>query len=91
MNRLLISALSSGDFDLQSWLRVSQQLHTISQVVVGAAVGSTFSILWFLLWNAFVLEAFNSSPWVQIIIALGAAVFCLGFVLYVIRYWLKDE
>ncbi|CAI9780552.1 unnamed protein product [Fraxinus pennsylvanica] len=29
-----------------SWLRVSQQLHTASQVVVGAVLGYAFSILW---------------------------------------------
>ncbi|XP_028059614.1 lipid phosphate phosphatase epsilon 2, chloroplastic-like isoform X1 [Camellia sinensis] len=43
-----------------SWLRVSQQLHTISQVAVGGVLGSIFSILWFWLWNAIVLKAFTS-------------------------------
>ncbi|XP_010484643.1 PREDICTED: lipid phosphate phosphatase epsilon 2, chloroplastic-like isoform X2 [Camelina sativa] len=30
-----------------TWLRVSQKLHTTSQVVVGAIVGSVYSTLWF--------------------------------------------
>ncbi|PAN07793.1 hypothetical protein PAHAL_1G363200 [Panicum hallii] len=29
-----------------SWLRVSQRLHTLNQVMVGAAVGSAFGALW---------------------------------------------
>lgn len=75
----------------QSYLRVSQKLHTVSQVVVGAVVGSMFSILWYWLWNAFVLDAFVSSLWVRIIVVLVSAVFCLGFLLHVVRHWLKDE
>lgn len=60
-------------------------------MVVGAAVGSTFSLLWFFSWKAFVLEAFNSNLSVQIIVALAAAAFCVSFGLYVIKHWLKDE
>ncbi|PON99611.1 Phosphatidic acid phosphatase type 2/haloperoxidase [Trema orientale] len=74
-----------------SWLRVSQRLHTLSQVVVGAVIGSIFCIFWYLSWNAFVLQAFNSSLWVQIIVILGAAAFCLGFVFYVYQNWFRDE
>ncbi len=76
---------------LQSWLRVSQLYHTLSQVVVGAVLGSIFSILWYLSWDAVVLKAFNSSFWVQAIVILGAAGFCLGFLVYVVRYWFNDE
>ena len=76
---------------LQSWLRVSLGLHTINQVVVGAVVGSIFCIFWYWLWNAFVLQAFDSYLWVQIIVVLGAAAFCIGFVFYVYQNWLKDE
>ncbi|KAL7193045.1 hypothetical protein ACSBR2_024793 [Camellia fascicularis] len=57
-----------------SWLRVPQQLHTISQVAVGGVLGSIFSILWFSLWNAIVLKAFT--------VVLGAIGFCLGFLIY---------
>ncbi|KAM1529236.1 hypothetical protein ACFX1Z_018466 [Malus domestica] len=74
-----------------SWLRVSQKLHTLSQIVVGAAFGTIFAIFWFWTWNAFVEKAFVSSLWVQIVVSVGAAGFCLGFVVHVIRYWLKDE
>lgn len=88
---LMISGFTLAIGSYLSWLRVSQQLHTISQVVVGAAVGSTFSLLWFFSWKSIVLEAFNSNLSIQIIVALAAAAFCVGFVLYVIKHWLKDE
>ncbi|KAI9166248.1 hypothetical protein LWI28_028770 [Acer negundo] len=88
---LTISGIVLASATYLTWLRVSQKLHTIPQVVVGAAVGSTFFTLWFLSWNALVMEAFDSSLWVQIIVYLGAAGLCLGFLLYVIRNWFKDE
>ncbi|TKY70420.1 Lipid phosphate phosphatase epsilon 2 [Spatholobus suberectus] len=74
-----------------SYLRVSQQLHTVSQVVVGAAIGSIFSVLWHWLWNGFMLDAFVSSLWVRIVVVSGSAGLCLGFVLFAIRYWLQDD
>ncbi|GLT39167.1 hypothetical protein SLA2020_133730 [Shorea laevis] len=74
-----------------SWLRVSQQLHTISQVLVGAALGAVFSILWFLSWHFVVLEAFVSTLWVRILLVLGAAGCSLGFLAYVVRNWFRDE
>ncbi|KAL3527131.1 hypothetical protein ACH5RR_011787 [Cinchona calisaya] len=69
-----------------SWLRVSQQLHTFSQVVVGALLGTIFSILWFWSWDSIVVKAFLSYMWVRILVVLGGAAFCMGFVLYIIRY-----
>ncbi|OMO56928.1 Phosphatidic acid phosphatase type 2/haloperoxidase [Corchorus capsularis] len=93
VNQLSVSisvlALAFGSYF--SWLRVSQQLHTMSQITVGAIIGSMFSILWYMSWNAFVLEAFNSSLLVRSFVLLGSAGFCLGFLVYVIRHWLKDE
>ncbi|XP_062220042.1 lipid phosphate phosphatase epsilon 2, chloroplastic-like [Phragmites australis] len=74
-----------------SWLRVSQRLHTLNQVVVGAAVGSALGALWLLLWHSLVQEAFASSLLVKIAVILGSAVFCVGFVIYMIRHWLEDE
>ncbi|KAK4486020.1 hypothetical protein RD792_008682 [Penstemon davidsonii] len=44
-----------------SWLRVSQQLHTVSQVIVGGVLGSIFSIFWFWTWNTLVINSFISS------------------------------
>ena len=76
---------------LKTWLRVSQGLHTINQAVVGAAVGSIFSILWFWSWDAFVQKAFISSLWVRMVVVMGAAVFCLAFLVYVIGYWFNDD
>jgi hypothetical protein len=52
------------DWCLQSWLRVSQQFHTVNQVVVGAILESIFSILWSCSWDAIVLQAFISSFWI---------------------------
>ncbi|CAI9110818.1 OLC1v1010909C1 [Oldenlandia corymbosa var. corymbosa] len=68
-----------------TWLRVSQKLHTISQVAVGALLGTVFCALWFWSWGAIVLKAFVSNVWVQILVTLGGAAFCVTFVLYAIR------
>ncbi|KAF8018279.1 hypothetical protein BT93_H3238 [Corymbia citriodora subsp. variegata] len=88
---LIISGLVLAFGSYLSWLRVSQQLHTISQVVVGAFLGSAFSAFWFWSWSAFVLRAFESFLWVRIMVILGTSCFCLGFLLYVVRNWLRDE
>ncbi|KAL2497782.1 Lipid phosphate phosphatase epsilon 2 [Abeliophyllum distichum] len=74
-----------------SWLRVSQQLHTISQVVVGAVLGSIFSILWYWSWNAFVLKAFVSHLWVRILIVLGSIGFVIGFIVFFSVSWILVE
>ncbi|KAK4599860.1 hypothetical protein RGQ29_009777 [Quercus rubra] len=84
-----VLALAFGSY--LSWLRVSQLFHTVSQVVVGAVLGTIFSILWYLSWDVIVLKAFIFSFWVQAIVVLGAAGFCLGFLVHVVRYWLRDE
>ena len=76
---------------LQSYLRVSQQLHTVSQVVVGATIGSIFSIVVYWLWNAFMRDAFVSSMWFRIIMVSGSIGLCLGFILFAIRHWLQDD
>jgi hypothetical protein len=59
--------------------------------MVGAGVGSAFGALWFVLWHSLVQEAFASSLLVRITVILGSSVFCVGFVMYMIRHWLKDE
>ncbi|KAF0934882.1 hypothetical protein E2562_028883 [Oryza meyeriana var. granulata] len=74
-----------------SWLRVSQRLHTLNQVLVGGIVGSAFGALWFAFFHLLVREAFASSLPVQIVVTAGSALFCVGFVIYVIRNWFKDE
>ncbi|KAJ9703511.1 hypothetical protein PVL29_005029 [Vitis rotundifolia] len=88
---LTISGLALALGSYLSWLRVSQQFHTISQVLVGSAVGFIFCILWFWSWKAFVLDAYTSDLWVRVLVIVGAVGFCLGFVLYVIKYWLLEE
>ncbi|EOA24702.1 hypothetical protein CARUB_v10017980mg [Capsella rubella] len=72
-------------------LRVSQKLHTSSQVVVGAIVGSIFCILWYTTWNSLLREAFESSLLVQISVFLVAATFALAFAVYVVFNWFKDD
>jgi acid phosphatase family membrane protein YuiD len=74
-----------------TWLRVSQKLHTTSQVVVGAIVGSVYSTLWYVTWNSLVLEAFTSTFSVQIALFLVAAASALGFAVYVLLNWFKDD
>ncbi|XP_058766721.1 lipid phosphate phosphatase epsilon 1, chloroplastic-like [Vicia villosa] len=74
-----------------SYLRVSQKLHTASQVVVGAVIGSICSVLWYWLWNAFMLDAFVSSLGVRVIVVLGSAGMFLCFLLHMILLWLKDK
>lgn len=74
-----------------SWLRVSRGLHTLNQVMVGAVVGSAVGALWFVLWHWLVQEAFASSLLVRVAVILGSSAFCVSFVVYMIRHWLKDE
>ncbi|XP_010906329.1 lipid phosphate phosphatase epsilon 1, chloroplastic [Elaeis guineensis] len=73
-----------------SWLRVSQQLHTVSQVLVGALLGSTCGIIWFWMWHSFVLNAFVSFLWVRILVVVGSVTFCVAFLLHVVQHWLRD-
>ncbi|CAA6673228.1 unnamed protein product [Spirodela intermedia] len=91
-----VFTLSLGIFTLAcgvylSWLRVSQKLHTVAQVSVGAAIGSAFSIGWFFLWRDLVAKAFVSSLWLRIVVVLASVAFCAGFLVYVVRTWLVDE
>lgn len=88
---LILGALILAFGTYLTWLRVSQGFHTISQVAAGAAVGFIFSIFWFWSWDAFVLKAFISSLSVRIIVIMAAAASCMGFLVYVIRYWFRDE
>lgn len=74
-----------------TWLRVSQKLHTPSQVVVGAIVGSLYSTLWYITWNSLVLQAFASSFSVQVAVFTAAAASALGFAVYVLLNWFKDD
>lgn len=84
---------------MQIWLRVSQKrknsltliLHTTSQVVVGAIVGSVYSTLLYITWNSLVLEAFASSFSVQVAVFTAAAASALGFAVYVLLNWFKDD
>ncbi|MCD9640232.1 hypothetical protein HAX54_025416 [Datura stramonium] len=87
----VISSLIFAIGSYFSWLRVSQQLHTASQVAVGAVLGFSLSVFWFWLWDAIVLKAFISHMWVRIFVVLGTAAICVSFLLYVIRYWVLEE
>ncbi|KAH0929211.1 hypothetical protein HID58_014941, partial [Brassica napus] len=77
---------------MQTWLRVSQKVHTTNQVVVGAIVGSVYSTLLYITWNSLVLEAFASSFSVQVaVFTAAAAASALGFAVYVLLNWFKDD
>ncbi|XP_075490211.1 lipid phosphate phosphatase epsilon 2, chloroplastic isoform X1 [Primulina tabacum] len=87
---LCVFFFTLGSF--MSWLRVSQQFHTISQVVVGAVLGSIFCILWFWSWKSYVLNLFASYVWVRIVVVVGSVAFSGGFIYHVIQSWiLKDR
>lgn len=77
--------------DVQIRLRVSQKLHTSSQVVVGAIVGSVFCIFWYTTWNSLLLEAFESSLSLQISVFLVAAALALAFATHVVLDWLRND
>ncbi|KAJ4872634.1 hypothetical protein Rs2_45695 [Raphanus sativus] len=72
-------------------LRVSQKLHTSSQVVVGAIVGSVFCIFWYTTWNSLLLEAFESSLLLQISVFLVAAALALAFATHVVLDWFRND
>uniref|UniRef100_A0A0D3AYT8 Phosphatidic acid phosphatase type 2/haloperoxidase domain-containing protein n=2 Tax=Brassica TaxID=3705 RepID=A0A0D3AYT8_BRAOL len=88
---LFLSGLIVALASYFTWLRVSQKLHTASQVVVGAIVGSVYSTLWYITWNSLVLEAFASSFSVQVAVFTAAAASALGFAVYVLLNWFKDD
>lgn len=64
---------------------------SFSEPSAGAVIGSICSILWYQLWNVFMLDFYVSYLWVRIIVVLGSAGVCLGFLLHVIYHWLKDK
>ncbi|XP_056844391.1 lipid phosphate phosphatase epsilon 2, chloroplastic [Raphanus sativus] len=74
-----------------TWLRVSQKLHTTSQVVVGAIFGSVYSTLWYITWNSLVQIPFTSSFSVQAAVFAVAAASALGFSVYVLLNWFRDD
>ncbi|RLN07427.1 lipid phosphate phosphatase epsilon 1, chloroplastic-like [Panicum miliaceum] len=74
-----------------SWLRVSRRLHTLNQVMAGAAVGSAFGALWFVLWSSLVQEAIASSPTAKTAAILVSAVSCVSVVVYMMGHWVKTE
>ncbi|XP_047314846.1 lipid phosphate phosphatase epsilon 2, chloroplastic-like [Impatiens glandulifera] len=84
---IILSAFTLAFGSYLSWLRIYQQFHTISQVAVGAMIGTVFAVLWFWLWDAVMLNAFEDHLWVRILVFLTTVGMCLGFVGYIIRYW----
>ncbi|CAN8251334.1 unnamed protein product [Cochlearia groenlandica] len=86
---LFLSCLILAFGSYFTWLRVSQKLHTSSQVVVGALVGAAYSTLWYITWNSLVFESFASSLSVQFAVFSVAAASALGFAVYVLLNWFK--
>ncbi|XP_033144647.1 lipid phosphate phosphatase epsilon 1, chloroplastic-like isoform X2 [Brassica rapa] len=81
--------IASGSYFIR--LRVSQKLHTSSQVVVGAIVGSVFCIFWYTMWNSLLLEAFESSILLQTSVFLVAAALTLAFAIFVVLNWFRND
>ncbi|KAJ0239012.1 Lipid phosphate phosphatase epsilon 2 [Hirschfeldia incana] len=88
---LFLSGLILALASYFTWLRVFQKLHTTSQVVVGAIFGSVYSTLWYITWNSLVLQVFASSFSVQVSVFAFAAASALGFLVYVLLNWFKDD
>ena len=76
---------------MQSWLRVLLRYHTISQVVVGAVLGSLFSVLWFRSWETIVHKAYHSNMSVRIFVFIGAACCCLELIASVVKQALGNK
>ncbi|KAG2263723.1 hypothetical protein Bca52824_070802 [Brassica carinata] len=85
----LAASSSPGSYFIR--LRVSQKLHTSSQVVVGAIVGSVFCIFWYTTWNSLLLEAFESSLLIQTSVFLVAAALTLAFAIFVVLNWFRID
>ncbi|KAL5704699.1 dolichyldiphosphatase [Ranunculus cassubicifolius] len=88
---ITVAVLAFAFSSYLSWLRVSLRHHTISQISVGAVIGTIMSILWFHTWYGVVLSAFIANLWVRIVVVLGSAAVCVGFGLYVILHWLNED
>ncbi|WCJ24966.1 Phosphatidic acid phosphatase (PAP2) family protein [Euphorbia peplus] len=88
---LTIAALALGCASYLSWLRVSQQYHTRSQVVVGGIVGSIIGILWVWAWHSFVFQAFLGLWWVRAFVIFGAATFFVGYLLYILHHMFTTQ
>ncbi|KAK1363553.1 Lipid phosphate phosphatase epsilon 1, chloroplastic [Heracleum sosnowskyi] len=73
-----------------SWLRISKQDHTVSQVMVGALVGSIFCIFWFWLWDSVVVEAFSSYLWIRLMLVFGGLGTSLLLTLRCFRDWILE-
>jgi dolichyldiphosphatase len=59
--------------------------------MAGAAVGSAFGALWFVLWRSLVQEAIASSPSAKIAAILVSAASCVGVIVYMMGHWVKTE
>ncbi|XP_054810377.1 lipid phosphate phosphatase epsilon 1, chloroplastic-like [Prosopis cineraria] len=74
-----------------SYLRVSQQFHTVSQVVVGGGIGMLFSGSWFWLWNALVAHVIQSSFTLKLILLSASSSVCFAYTFYFIHLWLQRQ
>nr|GEW35046.1 lipid phosphate phosphatase epsilon 2, chloroplastic [Tanacetum cinerariifolium] len=81
----VLSLLAAALGSYFSWLRVLLRYHTVSQVVVGAILGSLFSVVWFRSWETIVEKAFYSNISVRIFVVIGAACCCLELISSVLK------
>ncbi|KAJ4809818.1 hypothetical protein LUZ62_022384 [Rhynchospora pubera] len=70
-----------------AWLRISQKLHTVEQVIVGAILGSVFGFSWFFLWHCFLFSAYNFYSLVRVVVISSSFTSCGAFYYYIVRHW----
>ncbi|XP_028807220.1 lipid phosphate phosphatase epsilon 2, chloroplastic-like [Neltuma alba] len=86
---ITVSGLTLAFGSYFSYLRVSQQFHTVSQVVVGGGIGMVFSWSWFWLWNTLVASAIESFFPLKLTLFSVSPAICLAYTLYSILQWLQ--
>ncbi|KAK4259976.1 hypothetical protein QN277_003154 [Acacia crassicarpa] len=82
---ITISGLALAFGSYLSYLRVSQQFHTVSQVVVGGGIGVVFGWSWFWVWNNLVATVIESFFPLNLILLSISPAACFGYTLYSIH------
>ncbi|KAL2608767.1 hypothetical protein R1flu_027340 [Riccia fluitans] len=74
-----------------SWLRVADGLHTIPQILVGGAVGSTFACFWMWCWQGIIKQGLEVYPTSRYFLLMAAAFAATGYVIFSMRKWRFDQ
>ncbi|KAJ3708909.1 hypothetical protein LUZ61_012614 [Rhynchospora tenuis] len=70
-----------------SWLRISQKLHTVEQVIVGAILGSAFGFAWFFSWHSFLFNTYHLYFSIRVVVVSSSLASCWAFYFYIVRHW----